>query len=106
MRSTSPPPLLPRSTADPPPLLPPRPRRQTEHCSSSGQRVKTTKSTQWKKAHDMLQGARRLRRKPLRSRRPRHKQGGAATTNPQKNSLTVIPLKPLYQRDGPSQGET
>jgi len=30
----------------------------------------------------------------------------AATTNPQKNSLTVIPLKPLYQRDGPSQGET
>merc|ERR1712088_1188097 len=23
-----------------------------------------------------------------------------------KNSLTVIPLKPLYQRDGPSQGET
>ena len=45
-----PPPLLPRSTADPPPLLPPRPRRQTEHCSSSGRRVKTTKSTQWKKA--------------------------------------------------------
>merc|ERR1712039_673609 len=28
----------------------------------------------------------------------------AATTNPQKYSLTVIPLKPLFQRDGPSQG--
>merc|ERR1711948_93119 len=46
--------LLPRSTADPPPLLPPRPRRQTEHCSSSGQRVKTTKSTQWKKARSQV----------------------------------------------------
>merc|ERR1712060_471525 len=55
-RSTSrpPPPLLPRSTADPPPLLPPRPRRQTEHCSSSGQRVKTAKSTQWKKARSQV----------------------------------------------------
>ena len=54
-RSTSrPPPLLPRSTADPPPLLPPRPRRQSEHCSSSGQRVKTTKSTQWKKARSQV----------------------------------------------------
>ena len=30
----------------------------------------------------------------------------AASTNPQKNSLTVIPLKPLFQRDGPCQGET
>ena len=54
-RSTSPPPLLlPRSTADPPPLLPPRPRRQTEHCSSSGRRVKTTKSTQWKKTRSQV----------------------------------------------------
>jgi len=52
------------------------PRRQTEHCSSSGRRVKTTKSTQWKKARGSC-NARRLRRKPPRSRRPRkHKQGG------------------------------
>merc|ERR1712117_621378 len=47
--------LLPRSTADPPPLLPPPPRRQkSEHCSSSGRRVKTTKSTQWKKARSQV----------------------------------------------------
>merc|ERR1712203_158601 len=64
-----------KSTADPRPLLPPPPRRQTEHCSSSGRRVKTTKSTQWKKAPGSC-NARRLRRKPTRSRRPRHKQGG------------------------------
>merc|ERR1712014_551549 len=42
--------LLPRSTADPPPLPPPTRRQTSEHCSSSRQRVKTTKSTQWKKA--------------------------------------------------------
>merc|ERR1712018_606179 len=46
--------LLPRSTADPP-LPPPTPRRQkSEHCSSSRQRVKTTKSTQWKKARSQV----------------------------------------------------
>jgi len=69
--------LLPRSTADPPPLPPPTRRQTSEHCSSFGQRVKTTKSTQWKKSPRQLQDARRLRRKPPRSRRPRkHKQDG------------------------------
>merc|ERR1712223_394639 len=69
-----------------------------------GQRVKTTKSTQWKKARGsckMPEGS---------EENPRGAEDLAtsrvATTNPQKNSLTVIPLKPLYQRDGPSQGET
>merc|ERR1711972_893970 len=46
--------LLQRSTADPPPLPPPPRRQKSEHCSSSGQRVKTTKSTQWKKARSQV----------------------------------------------------
>ena len=104
-RSTSrPPPLLPRSTADPPPLLPPRPRRQSEHCSSSGRRVKTTKSTQWKKARGSCKMPEGSEENPWGAEDLATSR--AATTNPQKNSLTVIPLKPLYQRDGPSQGET
>merc|ERR1719370_1854808 len=40
----------------------------------------TTKSTQWKKAPGSC-NARRLRRKPTRSRRPRHKQGGLKYIN-------------------------
>merc|ERR1711972_942830 len=96
--------LLQRSTADPPPLPPPPRRQKSEHCISSGRRVKTTKSTQWKKARGsckMPEGSEEKTRgaEDLATSR-------AATTNPQKNSLTVIPLKPLYQRDGPSQGET
>merc|ERR1712173_308804 len=46
--------LLQRSTADPPPLPPPPRRQKSEHCSSFGQRVKTTKSTQWKKARGQV----------------------------------------------------
>merc|ERR1711988_1778947 len=46
--------LLQRSTADPPPLPPPPRRQKSEHCSSSGRRVKTTKSTQWKKARSQV----------------------------------------------------
>merc|ERR1712107_90635 len=46
--------LLPRSTADPLPLPPPTRRQTSEHCSSSRQRVKTAKSTQWKKARSQV----------------------------------------------------
>jgi len=97
--------LLPRSTADPPPLPPPPRRQKSEHCSSSGQRVKTTKSTQWKKARGSCKMPEGSEENP-RGAEDLASTSRAATTNPQKNSLTVIPLKPLYQRDGPSQGET
>lgn len=97
--------LLPRSTADPPPLLPPPPRRQkSEHCSSSGRRVKTTKSTQWKKARSQVAKCPKAPKKTPEESKTSPQAGRQLLTL--KNSLTVIPLQPLYQRDGPSQGET
>merc|ERR1711972_524075 len=76
--------LLQRSTADPP-LLPPPPRRQkSEHCSSSGRRVKTTKSIQWKKARGsckMLEGS----EENPRGAEDLATSSRAATTNPQKS---------------------
>ena len=75
--------LLPRSTADPPPLPPPTRRQTSEHCSSSRQRVKTTKSTQWKKARGsckMLEGS----EEKTRGSEDLASTSRAATTNPQK----------------------
>merc|ERR1712107_138198 len=94
-----------KKPADPPPLPPPPRRQKSEHCSSSGRRVKTTKSTQWKKARGSCKMPEGSEENPRRAE-DLASTSRAATTNPQKNSLTVIPLKPLDQRDGPSQGET
>jgi len=75
--------LLPRSTADPPPLPPPPRRQKSEHCSSSGQRVKTTKSTQWKKARGSCKMPEGSEENP-RGAEDLASTSRMATTNPQK----------------------
>ena len=75
--------LLPRSTADPPPLPPPTRRQTSEHCSSSRQRVKTTKSTQWKKARGSCKMPEGSEENP-RGAEDLASTSRAATTNPQK----------------------
>merc|ERR1712117_408425 len=74
--------LLPRSTADPPPLPPPPRRQKSEHCSSFGQRVKTTKSTQWKKARGGCKMPEDSEENPRGAEDLATSR--AATTNPQK----------------------